>query len=600
MTPCPFPPFGSPVSAAAEPTAAAAALPGARGELQRAPPFAPFVDSSPDSAAATPAPAAAAALPGARGELQRALPLFAPFVDSSPDSAAATPAAAAAAALPGPEGLQNALMFGAAAPPAATDPAVGATTASIHGSCKGSPSGSRAPSVAAGAQTPCMPAPPARSPEGGLALDGIISTRHSPALRFSPRAGLRQPPVSDEAVLMEVEVLRIDMEAQARPVNVQKPGRLAEDIARLCTEKQSDTFDEADFAEVSSSSSIPAAEESAGGTGSSASSNGGIPEAQRAKQHEAELATSYKDFRCNCDWAAAQFASSCLDQLGRQDLRAIFHQVYPRSDGSTQTASVHVSTVLHNLHKLYWNLRVMKKGRKQDPGKPFEIPKWTLEKLDGTSVEVCRASWMKALGGSDHAHRMKYSLVCRGHSPATADGERRGSEAMHKLVSRLTTAEVGLQARKHAFAMQWWIGLLKVMCFMPNERKILIRGPSYTFMHKNIYQPVAAQVGLFLERTAWYGCLPHAVRALEHSDGFAGDENAKPLRVGRCAKHSRFPECSDCAATRVAYLAASRNPATPPEVRKIRATPRMIEHASLVACNMSRVHNTRECTRTRH
>ena len=217
MTPCPFPPFGSPVSAAAEPTAAAAALPGARGELQRALPlFAPFVDSSPDSAAATPAPAAAAALPGARGGLQRALPTFAPFVDSSPDSAAATPAPAAAAALPRPEGLQNALMFGAAAPPAATDPAVGATTASIHGSCNGSPSGSRAPSVAAGAQTPCMPAPPARSPEGGLALDGIISTRHSPALRFSPRAGLWQPPVSDEAVLMEVEVLRIDIGPAAR------------------------------------------------------------------------------------------------------------------------------------------------------------------------------------------------------------------------------------------------------------------------------------------------------------------------------------------------------------------------------------------------
>ena len=90
------------------------------------------------------------------------------------------------------------------------------------------------------------------------------------------------------------------MEAQARPVNVQKPGRLAEDIARLCTEKQSDTFDDTDFAEVSGSSSIPAAEESAGDTGSSASSNGGIPEAQRAKQHEAELATSYQDFRCNC------------------------------------------------------------------------------------------------------------------------------------------------------------------------------------------------------------------------------------------------------------------------------------------------------------
>ena len=142
MSPFPFPDFvDSPDSAAAEPAAAAAALPGARGELLRAVPFAAFVDS-PDAAAADPA-GTTAALPGARGELLHAVP-FPTFIDS-PDSAAAAPAAAAAATLPGPGGLQRALMFGAlAAPPAATDPTVATTAASavaweaIHGSCNGS------------------------------------------------------------------------------------------------------------------------------------------------------------------------------------------------------------------------------------------------------------------------------------------------------------------------------------------------------------------------------------------------------------------------------------------------------------------------------
>ena len=70
MSPFPFPGFvDSPDSAAAEPAAAAAALPGARGELLRAVPFAAFVDS-PDAAAADPA-GTTAALPGARGELLR-------------------------------------------------------------------------------------------------------------------------------------------------------------------------------------------------------------------------------------------------------------------------------------------------------------------------------------------------------------------------------------------------------------------------------------------------------------------------------------------------------------------------------------------------
>ena len=374
--------------------------------------------------------------------------------------------------------------------------------------------------------------------------------------------------MNDEAVQMEVEALRIDMAAQARPVDVQKSGGLAEDTARLCKEKLSDTFGDTDFDVVSSSSSIPAAVKcSAGGIGSSASSNGGIPEAQRAQQHEAELATSYAGFRCNCHRAAS--ALSCLEQLTRQDLRAIFHQVYPRwpADGSTPTVSV--STVLHNLHNLMWNLR---KAQTQNKTKPYHIPSWKLEKVDGTSIEVCRESWMKAVGGSDYAHRMKYSLVCRGYSPAVTAGEKCGSEAVHQLVQKLSTAEAGLQARKHNFALQWWINLLKVMCFMPNERKILIRGPSYKFMHENIYKPLADSVGLFLQRTAWWGCLPNAVAALERSDGFLGvGDDQKPLRASRCAKHSRFPECSTCVSTRDAYLTATRNAGTPPEVGKVRA-----------------------------
>ena len=80
MSPFPFPGFvDSPDSAAAEPAAAAAALPGARGELLRAVPFAAFVDS-PDAAAADPA-GTTAALPGARGELLHAVP-FPTFIDS--------------------------------------------------------------------------------------------------------------------------------------------------------------------------------------------------------------------------------------------------------------------------------------------------------------------------------------------------------------------------------------------------------------------------------------------------------------------------------------------------------------------------------------
>lgn len=485
------------------------------------------------------------------GEASPASGRFISPVGSLPDPPDSPEAAAATSAmLPGPGQLQNVLMFGAATPRAASQPE---TPASSQG-----------------------------GPAQGPYLHALTQALHSPPLRHGgPWSGCLRREVREEDIQHEVEALRIEMGRQDMPSidgaegDVLAPADLVADTALLSRQKGSDTLQTEDFDDVHASSAHQpedcpiGAEGAASSTAGPGNSSGGISEQQRAQDHLKALQTCYAGFRCNCSLATT--ALSCLDAFSRQELQAIFYQVYPRSADGITLPHVAVSDVRTKLLQLMWNMK--RPVPRSAPGKKttsedqrvFCIPRWTLEKLDGTSVEVCREAWKRAVGGSGNAHRMMYSMVLRGHSPAAAAGEKSGSTVVHKLLAGLSTAEIGLQARKHNFAVQWWLDLLKVMCFMPNERKILIRGPSYTFYHDKVYKPVAVKVGLFLARTAWYQCLPDALTALAATLPGDGDD-PKPLRASRCAKHSRFPECSTCVSTRDEYLAASRNPGTPPEV----------------------------------
>ena len=491
-------------------------------------------------------PAAGAPLPGPE-QLRSALmglavsPLPGPLAleplaplqfGDDPESADASPAAGAPAAhvLPEPGQLQSALMgFGTWAPSHSPWTPSRSTRANSH---EGSP-----------------------APQGPL-LHKIDIALRSPAFAASAEAD-----DDDEAVEYEVEALRIEMKCQEGLTDEQElaPGAhfhysAETDLQLLRVQLSQDKLEADDFADVSS----------AAAKGSATRRAGGISERDRAAQQESELQTSYHEFRCGCSRTTGQ---SCLELLSRHDLRAIYSHMYPLSADGTG-AEVSVLQTQLKLLKLMWDMRMKKQAPKDKTAKQrhtFYIPHWKLRAISGATIEVCRAAWKKAVGGSDYAHRMMYALVMAGHSPDSYASERKGKCKLHSIVSQLSTAEVGEQARKHGFAVNWWKDQLRVMCFMPNERKILIRGPSYTFYHENIYGPLASSLGLKLQKTAWKGCLPEALKQL--AADMPGDaDDPQPLKVSRCAKHSRFPECATCVAKREAYLAACRNPGTAPEV----------------------------------
>jgi uncharacterized damage-inducible protein DinB len=81
-------------------------------------------------------------------------------------------------------------------------------------------------------------------------------------------------------------------------------------------------------------------------------------------------------------------------------------------------------------------------------------------------------------------------------------------------------------------------------------------------MYNEQYAPVARTVGRLLSYKAWSSCMKEGLR-----------QTAKALpacipstiRVGRAAKHSKFPECSTCQRLRKEWLAATQNCQTNPE-----------------------------------
>lgn len=139
------------------------------------------------------------------------------------------------------------------------------------------------------------------------------------------------------------------------------------------------------------------------------------------------------------------------------------------------------------------------------------------------------------MGGSNNMHRTVYSMVCRGHGPGDAAAEVQVKRMLQKVETVLDAA--GVRDNEHrGFAAHWWKNYLLLCDWMPNEQRVVIRGPSYEFLHKSVYGAVAKQAGLHLCYKTWMGCLQEGLRLV--CDLLEGSDPAK-LRASRSARHSK-------------------------------------------------------------
>ena len=87
------------------------------------------------------------------------------------------------------------------------------------------------------------------------------------------------------------------------------------------------------------------------------------------------------------------------------------------------------------------------------------------------------------------------------------------------------------------------------------------------FLHTSIYGPAATRCGMKLEYRAWRLCVPAALKELAKL--LPGSDPEK-LKCSRSARHSKFPECTQCKERRERWIrAASKASSDPAEVERL-------------------------------
>ena len=267
-------------------------------------------------------------------------------------------------------------------------------------------------------------------------------------------------------------------------------------------------------------------------------------------------------FKCNCTSSKAKGGSSCLNQFNTFDYRAFETSLY----GSHHDRSESPGQVRKRLHSLMWDLREpnkLKDGSADKSGR-FHIKTWKLTNANGVSCEVCRDAFKHCLPASLHAHRYMYALVSRGHSPAHLQAGT-ASKKTEQLLDTLEHVVHSNSASRIDYATSFWVDLMRCCDYMPNDNRLVLRGPGYGFYHREIYGPRAKKNEVYFAYKSWRNQIGPALRIVAKELPMC-DPNT--LSFGRSERHSKFPECVQCQTRREAYLAAVRNPLSSPEVVK--------------------------------
>ena len=153
-----------------------------------------------------------------------------------------------------------------------------------------------------------------------------------------------------------------------------------------------------------------------------------------------------------------------------------------------------------------------------------------------------------------------YALLLRGHSPADVEGKTLASKQKH-LLQLAESAGNRRRNKCRDYAVNFWLNLMRLQDYMPNDNKLVLRGPGYGFLHEHVYKPPALKAGMYFSYKRFMSCVPEGLRlvGVELKEKH-GDMDADKLRFGRCEKHSKFSECTKCQDTREEYLKALGNP----------------------------------------
>ena len=280
-----------------------------------------------------------------------------------------------------------------------------------------------------------------------------------------------------------------------------------------------------------------------------------LSESARAEAHQQALQTAFADFKCNCELASKAGVTSCLDQFSKKELQGFYAETYGASTGTEGGKKVKLSKVSDALHAHVWALKVAL-PEMDAQGRQYDIPKWTLE-----GKQVCKEAWQRARGGSERRVRDVAALVRRGYGPAEA-----AAGHLAKLEMAMLRRQSQTENARRQWAENWWAQELLLHDWLPNEQAVRFRGQGYGFIHEHVFSPAAEAVGIQpVSYKLWRGCSKAGLIQLHEQNHLPGSDIAK-LRLKRSAKHSAFPECTECQERRKAYYAAAKERGANPNV----------------------------------
>jgi len=270
------------------------------------------------------------------------------------------------------------------------------------------------------------------------------------------------------------------------------------------------------------------------------------------------------DFKCNCPTAVHLHAGSCLEALTPMDLRNLHSGTFGVSGSSSVSRTdrrCRILTAYNRLEKVAIENDAL--------GRCWRVTKWDVPDRKGDPVPLCHKGWVCAIGGSPTAHARMYALLLRGHSSSYVEGQ--AAAAGHKKL--LLLAESAGNNRRNArrdYAVHWWLRLLRLQDYMPNDNKLVLRGPGYGFLHAEVYKPLANSTALpALSYKSFMSCVGPALALVgKELEVVHGDMDASKLRFGRSERHSKFAECTKCKTRRDRWLGALADPGTDPAVLK--------------------------------
>ena len=262
---------------------------------------------------------------------------------------------------------------------------------------------------------------------------------------------------------------------------------------------------------------------------------------KQRRTHEAHCNTAFCTFTCNCK---SPFGStSCLDSdFDRATFRSYHTHTYGRAPNFHTLGQVKVA-----VHEAIWELR-QPLSRPLESGPRYHVPEWRLGGAKGKVV--CKKGFAAVVGGTAFAHRQALTLTIAGKAPSDQKVFQAASRALSVITKRAAPAT--------EWAQSWWRQHLMWHDWLPNEVKIQYRGPAWTIVYSTLYAPMSKRAGRTVKPKQWMRSRKLALEKM-HAEFFSSVKT-RTLTLVRAARHSKFPECTDCQRKKSHYTKVASDP----------------------------------------